>query len=265
MAAATETTSSSHEEDTQSQPDSSPLSPAPASPSPSTPETKEKTLSISDLQGPGISPTLWYRILVFVFDLRHFRHRVDSEARLGHTVDPSYIGLPYFSRDEAEALRNTAVIEQQPHQHQHHQDEEEKDEDQEKEEQQQQQEQQPQQPKTLSQFIEEKLVPHEQRTSKPPSEQQNPSRGRRGDFRICRARELAPILERALGIDPNRLGRDRAFLRRLDMFGLGAGRHRRCHALSRHRRLYDPRYGRREEERRNKKPPVQRFGLMTSP
>lgn len=262
MAAATVASSTLCEE--LHKPDSAPPAPAP-----------EKTVSISDLQGSSISPTLWYRILVFVFDLRHFRHRIDSETRLGHTVDPTYIGRPYFSKEEAEALRNTAVdMEQLPGHHRHHDrhgDEGEVNKEEHKNEQQhehqgeqQQQEQQQQQPKkTLSQLIDEKLVPGEQRTEKPASERQNPIRGRRGDYRICRAKELAPILEMALGIDPNRLGRDKAFLSQLDRFGLGLGHHRRCHALSRHKRLYDPRYGTREEKR-SKKPPVQRFGLLTS-
>ncbi|KAL2014505.1 hypothetical protein VTN00DRAFT_2030 [Thermoascus crustaceus] len=267
MAAATVASSTLRED--LHKPDSAPPAPAPA---------PEKTVSISDLQGSSISPTLWYRILVFVFDLRHFRHRIDSETRLGHTVDPTYIGRPYFSKEEAEALRNTSVdMEQLPRHHHHHRRHEDEGEERNKEEEhqdeqrhehqeeqgQQHQQEQQQPKKTLSQLIDEKLVPHEQRTEKPPSERQNPIRGRRGDYRICRASELAPILEMALGIDPNRLGRDKAFLRRLDMFGLGLGHHRRCHALSRHKRLYDPRYGTREEKR-SKKPPVQRFGLLTS-
>lgn len=54
-------------------------------------------------------PSLWYRIHVFVYDLRNFKERVDSQARLDSIVDASYIGLPYFQPDKVERLKCTAV------------------------------------------------------------------------------------------------------------------------------------------------------------
>lgn len=40
------------------------------------------------------------------------------------------------------------------------------------------------------------------------------------DFRACAAHDLAPILEKALGIDPKQLSRDKDFLHLLDTAGL---------------------------------------------
>src|SRR5438034_4525623 len=71
----------------------------------------ERTVSLSDLRGSAISPTIWYRIHVFLFDLRHYSQRIDSEARLERIPDSSYIGPPYFEPGEAEALRNTVTHE----------------------------------------------------------------------------------------------------------------------------------------------------------
>lgn len=45
----------------------------------------------------------------------------------------------------------------------------------------------------------------------------------RSDFRVCAAHDIAPVLERALGIDPKRLSQDEYFLELLDTGGLKLG------------------------------------------
>ena len=71
----------------------------------------EEALSVPDLQGPKVSPTLWYRIHVFIYDLRHFREKVASEARLGQVIDRFYLGPPYFKADEVESLKSLVIQE----------------------------------------------------------------------------------------------------------------------------------------------------------
>lgn len=65
------------------------------------PPVKNPRYTVQDLQD---LPSLWYRIHVFVYDLRNFKERVDSQARLDSIVDASYIGLPYFQPDKVERL-----------------------------------------------------------------------------------------------------------------------------------------------------------------
>lgn len=52
---------------------------------------------------------MWYRIHVFVFDLRHFKEKVDSQKRLDKIMDASYLGTPYFETEEVEQLKSTIV------------------------------------------------------------------------------------------------------------------------------------------------------------
>jgi hypothetical protein len=51
---------------------------------------------------------LWYKIHVFVYDLRHFQESA-SQARLDDIIDSSYLCLPYFSADEVAQLKATTV------------------------------------------------------------------------------------------------------------------------------------------------------------
>lgn len=62
-------------------------------------------LTLSDLKGSSISPTFWYRVHVLVFDLKNFNND-SSKKRLDKVTDPSYIGKPYFSPEEAEKIKN---------------------------------------------------------------------------------------------------------------------------------------------------------------
>lgn len=70
------------------------------------PPVENRRYTVQDLQD---LPSLWYRIHVSVYDLRNFKEKVDSQARLDSIVDASYIGMPYFQPNEAERLKRTAV------------------------------------------------------------------------------------------------------------------------------------------------------------
>jgi hypothetical protein len=48
---------------------------------------------------------LWYKINVFLYDLRHFRTDEQSQERLDGITDPGYLGLPYFTPEESSDLR----------------------------------------------------------------------------------------------------------------------------------------------------------------
>ncbi|KAL1988673.1 hypothetical protein VTN96DRAFT_8373 [Rasamsonia emersonii] len=142
----------------------------------------ERAISLSDLRGStGISPTLWYRIHVLLFDLRHYSERADSKERLECVIDPSYIGPPYIEPEEAERIKNTVIHDG----------------------------------KKLSQVIEEFLAGRLNRRTK--------KRVDSGDFRVCAAHDLAPVLEKTLGIDSKQLARDKDVLRLLETGGLELG------------------------------------------
>lgn len=64
--------------------------------------------SLSDLQS-NLSPDLWYRLHVFIYDLRNFNTNPAARSRLDSTVAVFYLGEPYFSVEEANLLRNTFV------------------------------------------------------------------------------------------------------------------------------------------------------------
>ena len=58
-----------------------------------------------------ISPTIWYRLHVLLFDLQNFNRRQDSRERLDAVIDPSYIGAPYFTIEEATRIKQMAITE----------------------------------------------------------------------------------------------------------------------------------------------------------
>jgi hypothetical protein len=62
--------------------------------------------TIQDLRN---THSLWYRIHVFVYDLRNFRERADCQSRLDSIVDASYLGTPYFKQEEVDLLKATKV------------------------------------------------------------------------------------------------------------------------------------------------------------
>ncbi|KAL1970319.1 hypothetical protein VTN77DRAFT_5479 [Rasamsonia byssochlamydoides] len=122
-------------------------------------------------------------IHVFVYDLRHFRERLDSRTRLEQVVDVLYLGTPYFQAEESELLKNMVfVVDDQ---------------------------------KTLAQYTQESLEERLNRRMK--------KRVRSGDFRVRAAHDLAPIFEKALEIHPRKLAHDEGFLQRLENGGLDPG------------------------------------------
>ncbi|RJE25219.1 hypothetical protein PHISCL_02432 [Aspergillus sclerotialis] len=135
------------------------------------------TKSLSDLRDKTISPTLWYRIHVFLFDLQHYSHRDDSRTRLESVTHPSYIGSPYFEPSEADAIR-AVNCNGEP----------------------------------LFQVLQTGL---NERFSR-----RIDKRVASGDFCVCAAHDLAPILGRALGINLKQLTKDKSFLNLLDTKGL---------------------------------------------
>lgn len=46
---------------------------------------------------------------MFLFDLRHFKEKAASQARLDDIVDASYLGEPYFTNDQVVMLKSTVL------------------------------------------------------------------------------------------------------------------------------------------------------------
>lgn len=140
----------------------------------------QDVFTVSNLQDTSRHPTLWYRIHVLLFDLQHFNQRPDSKERLENVVDPSYIGAPYFTAEEAIVVKNTRIRD-----------------------------------KILSEIIENELNERLNRRNK--------KRVESGDYRVCAAHDLAPIIGSSLAIDLKRLEKDKTFLRLLNTKGLELG------------------------------------------
>ncbi|MCJ1238079.1 hypothetical protein MMC14_006068 [Varicellaria rhodocarpa] len=65
------------------------------------------TVTVSDLQK---NTPLWYKLHVFIYDLRNYREIPEAQARLDSIVDASYMGLPYFEVDEVDVLKGIIVV-----------------------------------------------------------------------------------------------------------------------------------------------------------
>ncbi|RAK95623.1 uncharacterized protein BO80DRAFT_469240 [Aspergillus ibericus CBS 121593] len=140
-----------------------------------------KATTISSLKDPSASSTLWYRIHVLIFDLQNF-NTPSSNKRLEKVVDPSFVGKPYFSPEEADKIKQTVVDANG---------------------------------KTFSQMVEEALNERLERRQK--------KRVESGDFRVCAAHDLAPIMGRALGIDLKQMEKDKEFATLAETKGLWLG------------------------------------------
>jgi hypothetical protein len=132
-----------------------------------------KSTSIQDLKA---QPSLWYKIHVFVYDLRNFQSNSKSQARLDTIQEASYIGMPYFDSTEAQQLK-ACVVDATDN-------------------------------RTLETVIEDTLKERLERRMK--------KRIESGDFRVCAAHDLAPILEKAFDIRAKDLQTDTEFLTILD-------------------------------------------------
>ncbi|KLJ07726.1 hypothetical protein EMPG_16801 [Blastomyces silverae] len=67
----------------------------------------QRTYTIAQLKDEF--PSLWYRLHVLILDLRNFSTDDTSRKRLEQVTDISYLGPPYFSTEEAAALRHTQL------------------------------------------------------------------------------------------------------------------------------------------------------------
>ena len=134
------------------------------------------SVSLAELK---LDRNLCYKIHVLLYDLRHFDQTNFSRYRLETVVDPSYLGEPYFSQDEAEKIKGARPNDGD---------------------------------KTMSALIQEKLHERLERRMK--------KRVESGDYRVCAAYDVAPILEKALSIKPKDLERDQAFLDAMSANGL---------------------------------------------
>ncbi|KAL2004713.1 hypothetical protein VTN00DRAFT_3241 [Thermoascus crustaceus] len=147
-------------------------------PNPTT--TTSLSLSLSDLR-PSSSPS----------------SSISIPPTLCSPTHPSYIGPPYFSPSEAEALRNMLVpiipVFYPGSQNKNLSMKETK-------------------TLTLADLISSTLSERLQCRLK--------KRLESSDFRVCAAHDLAPVFERAFGVDPKVLDKDEEFLRLLDTGGL---------------------------------------------
>lgn len=132
-----------------------------------------KPISIQDLKNQA---PLWYKIHVFVYDLRNFQDNSKARARLDAIQDPSYIGMPYFDPIEVQQLK-ACIVDATDN-------------------------------KTLETLIKDTL--------KERLERRNKKRVESGDYRICAAHDLAPIFETAFNIKTKDLQTNTEFLAILD-------------------------------------------------
>jgi len=73
--------------------------------SPTTPPVRPTPYTLPSLRA---NKDLWYQLLVLIYDLHHPKDK-PSEARTLQTTDALYISGPYFSVEEAEAIKSTIV------------------------------------------------------------------------------------------------------------------------------------------------------------
>ena len=105
-----------------------------------------------------------------MYDLRSFQANTVSRDRIETVIDPSYIGSPYFTDTEAAMVKGLQVSGSKGS-------------------------------STLEEVIEETLKERLQRRMKKRVESE--------DFRVCVAHDVAPILERVLGVKEKDLMRDK--------------------------------------------------------
>jgi hypothetical protein len=159
----------------------------------SNPKSVHKSCSIEDLRSNSI---LWYKLHVFMYDLRNFRSNADARNRLDCVVAEHYVGEPYFTSIEADKVLHTVTDAATGG--------------------------------TLSdvinQFFTQKLARRLDGRIK-----------EKGDYCICAAHDLAPLFEKAFRLNGKDLAKNKAFtalvgkggLRALDQGGVWKGVGRR--------------------------------------
>ena len=143
----------------------------------------ENTTTIADLRANN---TLWYKLHVFIFDLHHFASCPASQARLDSIIDASYLGLPYFTAAEAAQIKNTKTEDNSTSK------------------------------SGVSMTLEESM----RQTMEERMQRRMARHAESGDFRVCAAHDLAPILERALRVRWKDVKQDKAFRALMDEHGL---------------------------------------------
>jgi hypothetical protein len=74
-----------------------------------TSKADEEELASSTTDNLRRNRLLWYKLHVFMYDLRNFRSKEASRARLDTVISLDYIGPPYFTDAEAQTLRSTTI------------------------------------------------------------------------------------------------------------------------------------------------------------
>lgn len=135
----------------------------------------------SSIQDLKAVPGLWYKIHVLIYDLRKFQAKSACRERLETVIDTSYLGSPYFTPAEATMVKSFQVGENNGS-------------------------------IALAEVIEDTLKERLERRMK--------KRVSSKDFRVCAAHDIAPILEKALGVKEKDLMRDKEFIRLVEKWGL---------------------------------------------
>lgn len=138
------------------------------------------TYTIDELRKDG---KLWYKLHIFIYDLRNFRLDEKSHDRLNTVTDTYYIGPPYFSVIEADNILHTIGDTTGG--------------------------------KTLKDLLDEFFA---QKLEKRLEEMMKET----GDYRVCTAHDLAPIVEKVFCVHPKDLAKNKAFGKSVDGKGQSA-------------------------------------------
>ncbi|KAJ4299830.1 hypothetical protein N0V90_005076 [Kalmusia sp. IMI 367209] len=126
---------------------------------------------------------LWYKLHVFMYDLRNFGDKDDSRARLECVVASNYIGEPYFNDHESQMLLSTIID--------------------------------PITGETLGKAVDDFF-----KTEVP--QRIEDEMKKKNDYRVCASHDIAPIFERAFGVKPTDLSKNKAFTKLVGKGGLEA-------------------------------------------
>lgn len=125
---------------------------------------------------------LWFKVHVFLYDLRNFRSNHESRDRLDSVVDTYYIGSPYFSATEADYILQTAGNTETT---------------------------------TLKELLDDFFA------QRPEKRMQSRMKDT-ADYRVCAAHDLAPIVEKVFRIHPKDLAKNKGFMKLIRLGGLTA-------------------------------------------
>jgi len=140
----------------------------------------KNVLSVEELRR---DKSLWYKLHIFMYDLRNYRSNNDARSRLDCVVNEYYVGLPYFTEDEAQKLLHTTtdILKGE----------------------------------TLGDAIKTFCTAKLEHRIKNRMKET-------GDYRVCAAHDLAPIFERAFRVNTKDLSKNKGFMRLMGKGGLQA-------------------------------------------